>query len=306
MEKAGGYIQLINVCAVVVTYNRLELLKECVENLCNADGEFDILIIDNSSTDGTEEFLKSSSLKYIRMKSNIGGAGGFYEGIKHAVIKGYDYIWVMDDDTIINNESLVKLLDATKILNGNFGFLSSTVLWMDGSPCIMNIPIIMKLEEASDIEYAKKGIIRCQQASFVSLLINSKAIIELGLPIKDFFIWGDDVEYSNRISERYKSYYVAESSVCHKMTKNIPSNIVCDDKERIERYYYLFRNRVYIARKQGWRKVIFNIVVNINMIRKIIFSRADYKLKRIGVVLKGGFSGITFNPKIQFVVVDNE
>ena len=297
---------LSKICAVVVTYNRLELLKECVENLCQADGDFDILIIDNSSTDGTEEFLKSSSVNYIRMKSNSGGAGGFFEGIKYAVLKGYDYVWVMDDDTIVNKESLIYLLEAAEILNGNFGFLSSAALWTDGEPCVMNIPINKELEEASDIEYAKKGIIRCQQASFVSLLLNSKSIMEIGLPIKEFFIGGDDIEYSNRISSRFQSYYAVKSSVCHQMKKNISSNIVWDDKERIERYYYLFRNRMYIARKKGLGGRIFNIVVNINMIRKILFSKADHKLKRISVILRGWAAGIVFKPQIQFVSVDNE
>ena len=101
-----------NVLAVVVTCNRKELLSECLMAL--ARQAVDILIIDNASTDGTNQCVKnfiqaykktpqSNKVMYKRLKKNTGGAGGFFNGIKLAVRMNYDYVWIMDDDTIVTD-----------------------------------------------------------------------------------------------------------------------------------------------------------------------------------------------------------
>ena len=110
-----------NVAAVIVTYNRKELLKECIEALLKQNyKKCDVLVIDNASTDGTksyiEELLKNKRVIYKNTGANLGGAGGFNYGMKEAYNLGYEYIWVMDDDCIVHNDSLEELLIADKKL----------------------------------------------------------------------------------------------------------------------------------------------------------------------------------------------
>ena len=78
------------VISVVVTYNRLTLLKGCIEALLNQDYEnTEILIVDNNSTDGTREYVKevveqhSEKMKMLFLEKNIGGAGGFHGSRDH-------------------------------------------------------------------------------------------------------------------------------------------------------------------------------------------------------------------------------
>ena len=82
-----------NVLAVVVTYNRKQLLLECIEALQKLEEtKCDILIVNNASTDDTEETVKamaSDTLLYVNTGANLGGAGGFNYGIKYAV-ENYD------------------------------------------------------------------------------------------------------------------------------------------------------------------------------------------------------------------------
>lgn len=89
---------------VVVTYNRIELLKENITALKQQTYPLHkIFIIDNCSTDNTPDYLaqlNDPQIQNIRMTKNIGGAGGFNEGIKQAVLSRCEYVWVMDDDTI--------------------------------------------------------------------------------------------------------------------------------------------------------------------------------------------------------------
>ena len=113
------------VCAVVVTYNRKELLLECMRGLLAQTRPLDaIYIIDNASTDGTPELLKEKgyinsafkepNISYVRMPENTGGAGGFHEGIKRAYEDGCDWIWVMDDDVKAENDCLSQLMAAVQ------------------------------------------------------------------------------------------------------------------------------------------------------------------------------------------------
>ena len=76
------------VVAIVVTYNRCELLRECIEHLKKSEYQADILIVDNASTDGTaqmvSEYVNNMDVFYTNTGANIGGAGGFNYGIKRA------------------------------------------------------------------------------------------------------------------------------------------------------------------------------------------------------------------------------
>ncbi len=89
-------------------------------------------------------------------------------------------------------------------------------------------------------------------ATFVSLLFTRVAVENKGLPVKEYFIWGDDKEYTLRISETYPCYHVKESVAIHKMKTNAGSNIVIDDIERVPRYFMHFV--MILHGKKAWDK----------------------------------------------------
>lgn len=293
-----------NVAAIVVTYNRKELLKECIEALKASTCSVDVIIIDNNSTDDTKEYISDligGNVIYKRLKKNLGGAGGFSAGMKYAVKRGYEYVWIMDDDTIVKKDSLEVLLKAKDEISDSFGFISSSVKWIDGSDCKMNRQTYK--EQISDYEklYVKKGIYPVKAATFVSLLFSSDAIRQIGLPLKEYFIWGDDKEYTLRMSNTFACYNVVDSQVIHKMNNNEGSNITKDDIERINRYYYAYRNDFATARSQGIKDLLIYVAGFIlNAVRIILFAPSN-KIKRLGIMLKGLRDGIAFRPRVRYV-----
>lgn len=293
------------VAIVVVTYNRKELLVKNIEALIKQTYKDNkIFIIDNASTDGTEEYIKNyienNEIYYENTKINLGGAGGFNYGIKRAIELGYEYIWIMDDDTIAYNNSLEKLMEADEILNGEYGFLSSTAIWKDGTPCKMNRQKVTK-DWYFDSQYLKNGLIRTYYATFVSFFIKSEVVKKEGLPIKEFFIWGDDVEYTNRISKKYKCYITGESQVLHDTNNNEGSNIAKDSKDRINRYKYAYRNEMYIAKKNGAKGIFRQFAKIILHLFRVLFTSKGAKLKKMYIILAYSFRGIFFNPKIEYI-----
>ena len=100
------------IVAVVVTYNRLELLKRVITALKSQTVPVDkIIVVNNGATDGTKEWLDSQEFLITIHQENVGGAGGFYRGIKEAMTTETDWIWCMDDDVFPTSKCLEKLIN---------------------------------------------------------------------------------------------------------------------------------------------------------------------------------------------------
>ena len=253
----------MTIAAVVVTYNRLSLLKECLEAIslqtCKVNS---IIVVNNASTDGTTEYLQQLDDKQIVVKSlekNIGGAGGFAEGIAIATKMNVDAIWIMDDDTIPQTDALEHLV---YILNQheNTGFVNSKVVWTDGNIHQMNIPGYVHHDDLGG------GLYAIRSASFVSLLVPSKIVREVGLPYREFFIWVDDAEFTARIVKAgHKGYLTTSSVVVHKTATNYGASIKTATPEAAWKFYYYMRNGMFASR--GEKPWIIWFFKNLNHLR---------------------------------------
>lgn len=292
-----------SIAAVVVTYNRLELLRQCVDALRAQSVPCDILMIDNASTDGTGAWASGQTgLRYRNTGANLGGAGGFSAGIRWAVEEGYDRLWVMDDDTIPHPDALEKLLEADRILGGNYGWLSSIALWHDGSVCKMNEQL-PKRYCGESLSLLKYGLMQAEGASFVSMFLRRETVLQMGLPIAEFFVWGDDAEYSRRISIRagMPCYVVGQSQVLHATKNNDGMSLATDVDERIDRYWYSYRNEGYMLRKEGFRGVARYLYRCAKDFAAVLCKAPDKKGKRLGTLLRGMWSALLFHPKVEYV-----
>ena len=292
-----------NIAAVIVTYNRKTLLEECIHSLLSQTVPCDIMVINNASTDGTDELMASFESEprviHMRQSENLGGAGGFSVGTKLAYQAGYEYIWLMDDDCIPQQDALEMFLAAGEKLGGNYGFLSSKVLYTDGSLCFTNIQRYPMRKLVTDFD---SELVPITYGTFVSMFFKREIVKELGIPIKEFFIWSDDLEYCGRISiaAKYPCYLCNRSVVYHKTKGNNGINIAIEAPERLPRFKYIYRNDVYVFRRHGLKGWCFLFVRMLYHIYKILRYSDGHKLEKIGMVVKGNIDGLTFNPEIEF------
>ena len=160
------------IATIVVTYNRLTLLKEVIETLrAQTCKEQQIIIVNNGSTDDTPKWIDQQEDIIAIHQENVGGAGGFFTGIKYASEHGYKYCWIMDDDVICKPNALQELKIAHLSVR-DIGFVCSRVVGTDGSP--MNTPLADMRPSAngySDIyDYvAEYGMVKVKNATFVSV-----------------------------------------------------------------------------------------------------------------------------------------
>lgn len=293
----------MKIVGAIVTYNRKSLLEEALSHMEKFYPNLDLVIVDNASTDGTsimlEEYQKNHpKVKVVFSKENLGGAGGFNLAIKEAMKASPDGVWIMDDDTMVNETSLSMLEDAFK-KHPEGMFFSSKALWIDGTENVMNTHRLLEQEE-------ENKCVLCREATFVSLLINAKAILNHGLPIKEFFIWGDDIEYTRRLSFKGKGYYVPASTVLHKTANNAGSNIAIDDSGRLPRYRYAYRNEVYIAKQEGIVRQVRQVAkILFHTVRVLAISKSDKK-KKIALIWSSSKEGLSFNPPIEYLTNTKE
>lgn len=295
---------------IVVTYNRLKLLKKNIQSLREQTYQNrQIIVINNGSTDGTKQWLNEQNDLIVIHQDNLGGAGGFYTGLKYTAEKNFEYCWCMDDDVICQPTALEEFMNITKKLPSNeWGFLCSTVI--DTNNNQTNVPEIdFRLSDSREPNWGEKfsiGLIKVRQASFVSVFIPTNIIYQYGLPLKDFFIWGDDTEYTTRLSNHLSCYQVGKSVVQHLRTMTQGLQFLKENNpNRLRLYFYMYRNQLFLAKNGYWRKNLpvlrFFISKGILLLKAIL----QLKFKHIMILLSAIAKAPFFNTKIEYPKINN-
>ncbi|QJW36096.1 glycosyltransferase [Cellulosimicrobium protaetiae] len=235
----------MRITAVVVAYDRRDLLVEALDALSAQTRPLDeVVVIDNASHDDSAAVAAAHPIgaDVLTLARNTGGAGGFAAGVAHAVARGADLVWLMDDDTIPTPSALAELLVARDAYPGPVALLGSRVVWHDGRDHPMNTPRRRPGASAEQIARAREvGALPVRSSSFVSMLVDSRAIRHHGLPVADYFIWNDDFEYSARLLRRGTGLHVPASVVEHR-TKTFGAT----DADPGARFYYEVRNKLWM------------------------------------------------------------
>ena len=215
------------IVCIIVTYNRLELLKKCVRAVREQTYKnFDILVINNGSTDNTLNWLNTQEDLIVLSQSNLGGSGGFHNGLKKAYELGYDYYWIMDDDGIPDSKCLESLYN---VAQKGFHYVASLLYTFEG---VCHHPKVLNNDE---------NIVDHGGGPFNSILLSRILIKNIGLPNYYYFIWGDEFEFLNRVHESYFHTALAKSAIHY---HKIP-----ETKKGIEkRIFYKIRNMIWSAR----------------------------------------------------------
>ncbi len=299
------------ITAVIVTYNRVALLQECLQAVENQTLTPDkIIVIDNHSTDDTAKFLASkNNILSFTLEENIGGAGGFNFGMRKAYELGsesaskvsvLDYVWAMDDDTIPEPNALSELVNAGQLI-GEYSFLASKVVGDNNAP--MNVPSVSKRVTQNGYpywyKYLHEGIVEISDATFVSLFFPRKSLEKCGLPFANFFIWGDDYEYTTRLTRHCgPAYFVGRSLVIHKRKGAKALDFLHNDDPWVEKMScYFYRNMLINLSEYGdWTSVLKFLLY---CTRAILHGKIRGPLKGIFGWLTGNYNRKQFKQRFK-------
>lgn len=233
----------MSIAAVIVTYNRLDFLKELVQSITSQSRKPDeIIVINNSSTDGTAEWLAGQDNVTTVTQDNVGGAGGQYTGILTAYLNGHDYIWIMDDDVLPAADCLEKL----EKYSGEKRICAPLRYTVEGKP-FFNDAIEYDLEHPFrgfwrgiiSEDMLKNDWVDAVGLTFEGPLFHRSVLERIGLPEKKFFIYGDDTEYFIRASKAGCDIGVVTGA---RMDRKLPS--AAPEKEFTWKHFYIVRNLI--------------------------------------------------------------
>jgi len=290
----------MKIAAIVVTYNRKQLLEKCLLSISKQSHPVtSIIVVDNNSSDNTYEWFETSSFNttentYIHLNENTGGAGGFWHGLKHSTEADYDLAWIMDDDANPELNALEELLKIATSKNNIYGSIAAF-----GQHTSWPTTVIDTLGNKTLIKEVKKipNQATVQFLPFLGLLIHKEIISKIGLPKKEFFLAADDVEYCMR-AQRNNINIVAcsDSIINHPKADTYVVHFlgvqICCLKLSPWKRYYDTRNRLFIAKEYyGYKWITQTIPGSFLRLFATLYKEPE-RLKQLWAFIAGFVDGI--------------
>lgn len=233
------------IAAIIITFNRLELLKKVLTSVKKQTRKPDsIIVVNNNSSDGTKEWLDKQSDIIVIHQHNAGSSGGQYTGIRKAFDLGYDYIWTMDDDVIPDKECLAALefhLEENSIIAPLRRTKDGSIYYNDTLKINLTNPFKSLWKEVISNDTEINSKISAEGMTFEGPIFHRNVIEKVGLPEKKFFIYGDDTEFLLRtLKAGYKQFIISDA----KLFRQIPPPD--NEKEFNWKTFYELRNIIAI------------------------------------------------------------
>jgi len=243
-----------NVFVVIVNWNGRSDTLECLESLCRLDyPSLQIVISDNASEDESVEAVRRMypSARIIANTRNLGFTGGNNVGIRYALENGADYVWLLNNDTIVDPNALSSLVGAAENDPG-IGIVGSKIYYYS-EPNIISFA-------GANIDWAKgtsahigrgevdKGqydrVSDVARVSGCSMLVKKQVCESVGVFDETFFLFVEDVDWCVRAKlGGFRCVFVPSSKVWHKEGSSIKKT------ENSLYSYYNTRNFLLLIRK---------------------------------------------------------
>ena len=287
----------MNLGVVIVTYNRLDKLIKAV-SCFDTQTEFPncMIIVDNASTDGTNDYLQNwikDQSKYkkivITNPSNLGGSGGFKRGLEEGLSQKLDWIWVSDDDAFPEIDALSKVYYNIEHYDDKCSAICGSVINngkfdLDHRRRIKKGFFNVTSYSVPETEYSK-AYFEIDEFSYVGTIIKAQALIKYGLTRDEYFIYYDDTEHSLRLRQYGKIRCFPDIKIHHDVEHR--------SIEYSWRTYYSIRNKIDMYSSLfGTRYSTFFVIKQVckNLLRRILnYNKSIIEL--YDVAIKDGKSG---------------
>lgn len=236
---------------VICNYNKREYVVNCIQSVLESKtDDFDIFVVDNASTDDSVEAIRSKygdKVNLLVNSENLGGSGGFNTGIRRVLEEGYEYLYCLDNDVLVDENAigaLAEYLDA----HSDTGVAGSIVYHMDYPEYVQQFGLDIDFENYTAIthfaDFLDDGSVPqvkfCDTVATCSVMVRTSCIknSDIGIMPENNFIYWDDMEWIYRFTlAGYKVVTIKDSVVLHKMGSNVkPANTFIN--------YYMWRNRI--------------------------------------------------------------
>lgn len=278
--QAGVSVGGPKLTAVIVTYNNPEMLATLLTDLGRQSLPLhETIVIDNSDSDSTRVMVgrQFQSITYIKMPKNVGTAGGFHQGLRKA-LRDCEFVLTLDDDVRLREDAVHELYQGYQYLKKDNPRLGAV--------------------RAVGARHGHSAPCRLADLAWRGTLFNAEAIRRTGLPLPEYFMYADDVEFSIRLAEHgYEAFDIPRSKIMEqriwdKLSQQILGRKVTCYAEDF-RYYYALRNSIHAFRKHGRRRALMRtIAYALKMIIFFTLFHRSERWHRVRAIVHGVNDGI--------------
>ena len=245
---------------ILINWNQYELTNSCIKSILNCSyKKFKIILVDNCSKDNSVTKLKRDfpNVHFIQNNSNLGFTGANNIGIEYAKSEDYEYIMLLNNDTVVKNTFIEPLVDSFKknvmavqplILN----YPDSNTIWNNGGSINSLFGIFKTINKNKNISLIKN--FDKKETEWISgccFMIRSSVIDEIGILDDNFFVYYEDVDWSIRITEKKYKILIVPSSIIYHFEGGSWKTKKKNKEGYISPYthYLNIRNHIYLIKK---------------------------------------------------------
>jgi GT2 family glycosyltransferase len=248
-----------SVLIIILNWNGKEDTLVCLKSLQQIDyPNVSLLVIDNASSDDSVAVLRQAypNVRLLENQANLGFVGGNNQGLEIAAQEGYDYAFLLNNDTEVAPDFLSHLVGVAKsdpkigIVGPNiYYFTEPRILWSAGgrvdwqSGETTMIGIGLEQSGLGETPYAVDFVTGC------ALLIKMSVVAQAGPLDKRFFLYYEETEWCVRVTRAgYRILLVPAAKIWHKISPKAR-----EDSPQV--HYYMTRNRLLFLRciRASWR-----------------------------------------------------
>ena len=290
-----------DILVIIPQFNNLDLLKSCINSLeAQVYARYDILVVDNNSTDGTRDYLNSIDVEKILLDDNIGFAGAVNKGLEYAQDKNYPYAILLNNDTEVDTDFIQELKNKISSDDKIFSASSFMISMKDksivddagDSYTILGFAFQNSTGQRID-NYIKRENIFSSCAG--AAIYNMKILKEVGFFDKMHFAYLEDIDLGYRAKiNGYKNVF-AENAICYHVGSATSGSKYNKFKVRLSS-----RNNIYIIYKN---MPLLQILINLpflilgTLVKQVFFIKKGFG----GDFFFGIIDGIKDLPKLNKV-----
>jgi GT2 family glycosyltransferase len=282
-----------SVAALVLAYSRSETLKQLVHALRSQTRKPDeIIVVFQGSNRAIDQWLTEQPDLHVLRQENKGSAGGFCAGIELSIRRGHAWTWIFDDDAVPDLTALQELVASPYFERPDTTFLASRIV--DGQGRTYMSPGAAEANRW----YGTVLIDKCVEvvgACWLGIMVNSAAVRRLGLPIAEFFLWDEDIEFSHRLARGGKAYCAISSVIVHYQDSQFDPF-----GKDFTKFAYYARNNIARARLNDGRPLLYRYL---NSVRRALhftkmIAQRKAPLRSLPWILRGLF---LFHPHVRYM-----